>query len=502
MVRIGKAWPAAAAALLLAGCQHSRPEPVRAVSLIVEDVTVVDPETRRVLPDRSVVVDGDRIVEIVASGRAGGYRARRVVKGTGKFLIPGLMDMHVHLFLPEPPEGPLKLLLANGVTGIREMSSDCWAIAGAKQGCVGEYKALQASLRSGETVGPELESLTSTMVMGRSRQALPEGAEPFIVPRSGEEARRLVRYLKGRGVDRIKTHDSIPGGVFLELMGEARSLGIEVGGHVPFGAGSLGAAEAGYGSIEHARDLLYDCSRFGPELRRLMDEVAEQKAGAVRPSNLVRMKRTVDEFDPKRCEAFLARLARTGTHYVPTHVTREMEARAGDPAYRSDPAREYVSRARNASWDKDLEETASVPAEEKAALESFFRHGLLITRMAHLAGVPVMAGTDASDTMIVPGFSLHRELELLVEAGLSPMDALRSATSLPAKYLGVDRLNGGISAGKEADLVLLGADPLEDVRNTRSIEAVLSNGRLFDRTALDSLLAEAERAASGPPPGR
>ncbi|HEX8449630.1 MAG TPA: amidohydrolase family protein, partial [Allosphingosinicella sp.] len=161
----------------------------------------------------------------------------------------------------------------------------------------------------------------------------------------------------------------------------------------------------------------------------------------------------------------------------------------------SDPNRKYVSKARNAVWDKDLEETAAVPPEERAALDRFFRHGLMITGLTHLAGVPIMAGTDASDTMIVPGFSLHRELALLERAGLSPMDALRSATSVPARYLGRARLNGGISAGKEADLVLLRADPLSDVRNIGSIEAVISDGRLFDRAALDSLLAEAERSA-------
>jgi hypothetical protein len=254
----------------------------------------------------------------------------------------------------------------------------------------------------------------------------------------------------------------------------------------------------GYDSIEHARDLLYDCSRYGAEFRRDASDFADRKPGAVKPSNLIRMKRTVEEFDPELCGNMLRALAKTGVFYTPTHVTREMEARADEAGYRQDPARRYIMPERDKKWEADLVDTAKLPGEEKRHLKSFFQHGLRITGLAHRAGVQIMTGTDFNDTMIVPGFSMHRELGLLAAAGLPPMEVLRAATSVPAKYLRRRDL-GGISAGKEADLVLLSRNPLEDIRNTASIESVISNGRLFDRAALDALLAEVEQMARPQP---
>jgi imidazolonepropionase-like amidohydrolase len=489
-------------AAALAGCETVRRRAPEPVSLAIENVTVIDPETRRVLRGRSVYVKGDRIVAVVPASQAGRFAADRSLDGSGRYLIPGLMDMHVHLFLPEPAAPTLNLLLANGVTGVREMSSDCWEVAGSRTGCVGEYKVLQSHIASGEVAGPELLSLTSTMVMGPASQRVPPGVDPFIAPRTPEDGRRLARHLAGRGVDMVKTHDSIPTEAFFALLDEARTAGLEVAGHVPFGAGSLEAARRGYRSIEHARDLLYDCSGYGPAFRRAAGDFAERKAGAARPTNQERLTRTVDEHDPKTCAAFLTQLAQTGAYYVPTHVTREMEARAAEPGYRQDPRRRYVMPDRNRRWEADLVQTAALPPAERMALERFFRHGLEITRLAHRAGVPIMAGTDASDTMIFPGFSLHDELSLLARAGLTPMDALRAATTVPAAYLGRTASLGGIAAGKEADLVLLRADPLHDVRNTGSIEAVIADGRLYDRAALDALLLDVERSVATPAKAR
>lgn len=482
----------------LAACQTVEKAPAKSVSLVITNVTVIDPESKRVLPNHSVFVQGSRILAVLPARRSKGYVAERTIDGSGQFLIPGLMDMHVHLFLPEPALPTMNLLLANGVTGVREMSGDCWAVAGAKEGCIGEYRLLQSKVQSGAVAGPDLVSLASTMVMGPAQVKLPAELQPFIVPETPEKARELVRYLRGRGVDLIKTHDSIPMEVFVALADEAKKVGLEVSGHVPLGASVLGAIDLGYGTVEHARDLLYDCSRYGPDFRRAGSDYADRKAGAKKPDNLVRLKRTVEEFDPARCAAMLNAMAKTSAYYVPTHVTREMEARADDAAYRRDSARKYIMPARDRNWEKDLKETAGLPLEERSHLKSFFSHGLKVTGLAHQAGVQIMTGSDANDTMIVPGFSLHRELALLVSAGLPPMEVLRASTTIPAKYLKRADL-GGISPGKEADLVLLSRNPLDDIGNTRSIRSVVSNGRMFDRAALDALLAEVEQMARREP---
>ena len=185
-------------------------------------------------------------------------------------------------------------------------------------------------------------------------------------------------------------------------------------------------------------------------------------------------------------------LAATGVYYTPTHVTREMEARADEPAYRADPARKYVPGKRNAAWEIDLDETSGLPHEQRVALDGFFQHGLRITGLAHRAGVPIMVGTDANDTMIVPGYSLHRELRLLAAAGLSNMDVLRAATTVPAAYLGRAEDLGGIGVGMTADMVLLRQDPLVEIGNTASVETVIAGGRVYTRAQLDALLEAVE----------
>ncbi|WP_075005013.1 amidohydrolase family protein [Stigmatella aurantiaca] len=480
-------------AALLGGCQSL---PARGVlpeaSLRIAKVTVIDPETRSVLPDRSVYVAGDRILAVVSEGERPPYRAARTLDGSGKFLVPGLMDMHVHLFLPEPAAPVLALMLANGVTGVREMSGDCWALAGAAEGCIGDYRRLAAQIEAGEVAGPELLSLASTIVMGPARVQLPAGVPSYVAPSTPAEGRQLVRYLHARGVDLIKTHDSIPGEVFRAMMDEARSLGIGVSGHVPYAANTDELIRLGFGSIEHARDLLYDCSRYGEDFRRMGSAYADRQPGAKRPDDAERMRRTVAEYDPALCASRMRSLAAAGFYVTPTHVTREMEARAAEPAYRDQPLRRYILPARNAQWQADLDETAAAPAELTALRQGFFRHGLTLTGLAHRAGVNIMAGTDANDTMIVPGFALHRELGLLVQAGLSPMEALRAATSVPAAYLRRTATLGGISPGKEADLLLLRANPLDDIANSASIETVISDGRVYGRAALDALLVSAE----------
>lgn len=505
MMRIAVRVATIVAALALAGCQTlvdqpSPDAPLQMASLAVTNVTVIDPETRSVLPDRTIYINGDRIVGVLPSSQQSPFAVTRSIDGRGRFAIPGLMDMHFHLFLPEPTAPSLNLLLANGVTGIREMSGDCWEAAGVTKGCIQHYRMLQAQIKTGVVPGPDIVGLASPMVMGPSRMKLPAGMPAFIVPQTPEQGRETVRRLQARAPDLIKTHDSIPTAVFTAMMDEARKVGVEVSGHVPFRAGVVGAAQMGYKSVEHARDLLYDCSRYGPEFRQAEADFADGRAGSKRPASVVRLSRTVDEFDPALCDSTMRRLAAAGAYYDPTHVTREMEARAGEAEYRADPNRKYVMPERNKRWEADLKDTAGLPPAEVAALDRFFRHGLVVTRFAHRAGVPIMAGTDANDTMIVPGFSLHRELSLLRQAGLSPMEVLRSATTVPAAYLRRPDLYGGVSPGKEADLVLLNANPLDSIGNTADIFAVVANGRSFSRAELDALLGEVETMARAPGP--
>lgn len=483
--------------LLMTAC--ATPEEVLNGSLAIENVTVIDPATRTVREHQSVLIENDRIVAVFPSGEDD-YTAVTVIDGSDRFLIPGLMDMHVHVAHPNFSQTTLLLMLANGVTGVREMSGDCWEPRSEIFACIDEYRELQKAIDAGNVPGPRLLRISSAIVRGpgeRQPPHVPEGAEDFVTPSDADQARRLVTYLEDRNVDFIKTYNWLSRESYLALLDEAAKRGIEVSGHVPMPVSVTEAVEHGHRTIEHAKAITYDCSDYGPELREWANSLFDENTDAKWRSDAVIQQAVIDGFNAERCEMVLKQLAGKGTWYVPTHETREMDAMAGTDAYRNDQRLEFIDPQLRGFWQRDVENTASQPADAIETHRRFFDLGLRITRMAHEAGVSVMAGTDANDTMSFPGFSLHDELAHLRDAGLPPMDVLRTATATPANYLERDDL-GGISPGMMADLVLLDANPLEDIRNTTQITTVIFNGKAIDRERLDRLLAQVKELTDAP----
>lgn len=473
-------------------------EPVQ-VALAIDGVTVIDPASRSVQPNRTVYIDAGRIVAVEPTGMNQAHAATQRIDGAGKFLMPGLVDMHVHVAHPQFSESTLALLLANGVTGVREMSGDCWEPRGDMFACIDDYRALQAAIEAGNVAGPRLLAISSAIVRGpfeRQPPHVPEGAPAFVTPGTADEARLLIDYLDARGVDLVKTYNALPREAYFALVDAARKRGLEVSGHVPMPVSVVEASNRGHRSIEHAKDIAYDCSTYGEQLRRDADAVLGGNRDVNVPGDAELQRRAMQTYDASLCARVLRTLAKNGTWYVPTHETREMDARAGEPAYRDDPRLAYVSERMRGFWQRDLDNTAGKPATDIEAHRQFFTHGLEITRLAHANGVKVMAGTDANDTMSIPGFSLHDELVHLARAGLPPMDVLRAATSLPAEYLGRSDDLGGVSAGMTADLLLLAGNPLDDISNTTRIAAVIFAGNVIDRQSLDGLLAGAKKLAS------
>jgi hypothetical protein len=206
----------------------------------------------------------------------------------------------------------------------------------------------------------------------------------------------------------------------------------------------------------------------------------------------------IDEYDPKICADVFSTFVRNGTRYVPTHLTRKMDAFADDPMYRNDPRSRYIPKATWKAWNDDADGmiAADRSPQGRKAMMDFYKKGLEITGAAHKAGVKVMVGTDNGDSYILPGFAVHDEIQELVKAGLTPAEALKAATWNGAEFLGQLDTSGSIEAGKWADLILLNANPLIDARNTQSIAAVILRGRYLDRATLDQLLAGAETAAA------
>ncbi|MBW0144129.1 amidohydrolase family protein [Sphingomicrobium clamense] len=460
--------------------------------VLISDVTVIDPASETVTAGRDILIDEGRIVAIAPHGE-GDLEAARVIDAAGHFVIPGLNDMHSHASFAPIHLSSLKLMHANGVTGVREMGSDC-KDEGSIGMCLDAMRVSREQIANGELVGPKLLELSSAKI-GMRRAPTKDPVELFYEPSSAEEARASVTFMRSRGAEILKISQEWTPEGFTAFMDAANEADVRVGGHIPMWTSTADAARMGVTSIEHARDLPMDCAAVGAEMR---DQLKRKLSGEDLPWPDRRSipGRAVAEHDAALCEEQVRAMAESGTYYVPTHLTREMDYRAVEDEYRNDPRMAYVPAMQQRHWNRDLDRTAQAPPELIEDLEDFYHLGLRTTKIAHDAGVKVLVGTDANDTMVFPGFSVHDEIANLVEAGLTPMQALAAATTVPADYFGRDDM-GGVSEGMVADLVLLSASPIDDIANTTSIEAVIQDGRVSDRATLDALLDEVKAFAAG-----
>jgi imidazolonepropionase-like amidohydrolase len=303
----------------------------------------------------------------------------------------------------------------------------------------------------------------------------------FFETATPEQARAFVRHFAGR-VEAIKVYDRLPRDAYLALVDEARRLGLEVVGHRPLAVSAIEAAQH-QKSIEHARFILQESFPGSAALREVAGTTQWRED----------RRRMLDEHDPAMAEAIFAAMKAHGTWYVPTHLTRWVDAYADDARVREDPLLRYLHPLMHWQWLEDVDATVKQdpsPAGRETYRE-FYRKGLELTRAAHRAGVKILVGTD----YIVAGVDVHRELEQLVLAGLPPADALFAATVAPADYFGASDQYGSVAPGKIADLLLLEANPLEDIRNTQRIHAVVFNGNFYDREKLNSIGAHVQRRA-------
>ena len=450
--------------------------------LRIENVHVVDVKSGEVLRNRSVAITDGRITGIEAAGAE--IAAERTLDGEGGYLIPGLWDLHAHLRADGLPdwittEWMMPLVLAHGVTGVRDMKSGCDGPE-AVDPCLEKMKRWRGEVEAGELAGPRLLALSSAFVN-----------PPWEYEVTEEQARGLVRKLAGDGFDLVKIYTRLSPEALAWMGDEAEKAGIEIGGHVPLRATSAQASDAGFRTLEHARAFLFDCYP-GAEGFRANATSHDAPISAMRAM--------VEEHDPERCAALFETLVENDTWYVPTHVTRRMEARADDPAFRDDPRQRYLPPAMWQAWQQDADRTVEIdPSPEgRAAMRGFYEKGLEITAAAHEAGVQIVVGTDGGDTYVFPGVGVHDEMAELVKAGLTPAEALRAATWQGARLLRRTEDHGSVEEGKIADLVLLAANPLESIDNTRTIRAVLFGGEVLDRERLDGMLAAVEEAAKRP----
>ena len=429
---------------------------------VISHVTVIDVATGKELPDQTVVLSGERILSVAAFDPANSPQGR-AIDAHGGFLIPGLWDMHVHIQDLED----LPLYSANGVTGVRLMF-------GSKH-----TPSLRAKI-AGVAAAPEV-IYGSAIVDGD-----PPVWEGSIVIKNPGDARRTVDEIKADGADFVKIYNYIPRDAYFALADEAHKQNIPFAGHLPFGVRAAEASDAGQRSIEHLDGTAIACSKKEEDILKELRSVHY-----LEKMNLVA--EALRSFDAARCQALFAQFRHNGTWQVPTLTVHRGMAYLNDGHFTSDPRLSYMNGDVRYRWhpENDFRFRRWTPAVFELH-RGLFNADKQMVGLMFRSGVPLLAGTDAMNPFCFPGFSLHDELALLVESGLTPLAALQSATLRPAEFLGRTEELGSIAAGQRADLVLLSADPLLDIHNTTKIQAVWLRGKFYDRAALDVLLDAAK----------
>lgn len=461
-------------------------------AITITHVSVVDVATAGILPDRDVVVRDGRIVAVDSATAGRTATASAVIDGRGKFLIPGLWDMHVHLGTQGIATKVLfPMQIANGITGVREMTSDCYGRPGcALSMTIDTVVGWRREIAAGRLAGPRILA-SSPMLDGPT----PTWAYGYPIA-NAEAARSAVRLFKARGVDFLKVYSLIPRDAFLALADEAKKVGLPFAGHEPLEVTTREASDAGMASLEHGHGLQEGCSSREPALRaeqrRLIDLLisARDHNLLTEPIYVEQAHAAFASFDETKCHELFATFVRNHTAQTPTLVLLQSWAAEHDPARLRDPRMRYVPRVLRDAWEAFADAPqADVPDERTVRKERLWWIEEMIGEMQR-AGVPILAGTEQGGASFIhPGFAIHDELELLAQSGLTAGEALRAATLTPAQFFNATDTLGTVARGKRADLVLLDANPLVDIRNTRAIRAVIADGRLYDRAALDALLA-------------
>jgi imidazolonepropionase-like amidohydrolase len=290
----------------------------------------------------------------------------------------------------------------------------------------------------------------------------------------------------------------LPREAFLAIAGAAKEREIPFAGHVPIAVTAAEASDAGQRTIEHYSDsLLPYCSAAEDEILAVLRAAATgpNPVQAYAAAFFASLPRVLETIDPDKVESLAERFVANQTWFTPTLIVGRNAALAGDPILIRDPRLRYLPPEVVAAW-VPLEDAGARPPVDPAIAQRSVEIGSSMTRTMARTGISLMAGTDAGLPYLLPGFSLHDELALLVKAGLTPIEALQAATRNPARAVGLDADLGTIEVGKLADLVLLDADPLSSITNTTRIAAVVANGCLFEAPTLQALLHAAESAAT------
>jgi imidazolonepropionase-like amidohydrolase len=467
---------AAALAGLIAGPAAAK----EAADLIVRDATLIDVAGGRTVPHRSIAVKGDTILAVGAPGEIDRrYAAARSIDARGRYVMPGLWDMHVHFGGGPELIGENKALLpvyvAYGITGVRDCAAD-----------ISDAVLLwRDQVEKGELLGPTI--FTSGPKL--------EGYKPIwkgtIEVGTPAEVDAALDRLQAMRVDFVKiTDNTLKPDIFLYAVKTAKARGLKTSAHIPYALTIQQAADAGLSSIEHLDYLIKAGSRDEAAIS------ADYAAGKISYGDA--SAKLVDGFDPVLAKAAYRRFAAQGLYVTPTLNMTRILAYLDRDDHTHDEALALIGPGLRKTYEWRIERAAKATPDEVARRHAKYELTASLMPLVAEAGLPILAGTDAGylNSFNYPGQGLHDELARYVEAGLTPAQALRSAVITGPAFLGKSARYGALAPGKAADILVLDANPLADIAATRAIRAVVLRGQTYDRAALDKLLADARAAAA------
>jgi hypothetical protein len=440
--------------------------------LLIEHATLIDSTGSQAKDDMAVLIEGQRIKSIRAASLVQHVPDTVRFEAKGKFLIAGLWDMHVHTLSRNQPDRFLPLFIANGVTGVRDMGGDL---------SLAQIQQLKKEIADGTRLGPEIFAPGPIL----------EGEHPFwtfsAVVKNEADAGRAISGLVREKADFVKVYNTLSRESYLAIASAAKQNRIPFVGHIPPSVTPAEASDLGQKSIEHLWGVTRFCSVAPEELGRMSADADNAEDPKIARDLYYKINQAIlSSYSKRKAAALFARFASNGTWQDPTLVVLRSYASIHDSASRKDSRLAYIPDDLRKAWDS----TGGAPDPRNDEIQQrLFEHDLEIVKAMHVAGVPLLAGTDTPNPYTYPGFSLHDELQLLVTAGLSSKEALETATRRAAQFLGVAQDFGSIEEGKIANLILLDANPLADIGNTTKIRAVILRGKLFDKAKLDELLA-------------
>jgi len=442
-------------------------------SVTIENITLIDADNP-VRFNQTVHIKNGTIhsitdsIEIIKNHQ----NQHTVIDGTGKFLIPGLWDAHVHLtFIPEiDHETYFRLFLKNGITSIR----DTGAI----------IKKLQPSLNYIQTNPDKTPRLfyAGPLIDGKDR--VYKGKEPGFPELSigidqTSDIDNVVHDLLENGVTFLKSYEMLSKETYLELLQIAKKNNLRVTGHIPLSIDLEEAIEAGLGGMQHIRNMDLACSLDAPELLIKRREKLSNKngiAGSALRTEVHSSQRyyAIDNYDSERCLRIIKKLAASEVFQTPTLTINTFGSRRfyANPEWRENY--QYLPEQTREAWQEGSLDLAKEEITENDLI--FDQWSLNLVNIMNQEGVKIIAGTDTPIGYLTPGYSLHKELELLFEAGMTAKEVLRSATITPAEFLNIENKIGTIDKGKLADLLILNKNPLESIKNTQDIHLVIAKG--------------------------